>query len=234
MLLLAGALVGAVGGWLVPRIVAAVPEPTEPEPAEPEPKVPYAQVASRPGLALRTGVVGLLVGALTALALGPDPALALLLGFLPSALALAVIDWRTRLLPTWLIRHCYAALVPGLVVVALVEGRVLDLWHSAVGAVVALGLYWVLWRVRSSAMGYGDVRLSGVLGLLLGWLGWAQLAIGLYAGFLLGGVVGLMLWLARVVDHTKQPFGPFMLAGAWLGAVAGPPVVDWLGFATLS
>ncbi len=73
----------------------------------------------------------------------------------------------------------------------------------------------MLWFVYPRGMGYGDVRLSGVLGIALGLprLG-AQLVLGIYAGFLLGGVGGLLLSLLRLVDRKAYPFGPFMLAGA--------------------
>ena len=76
-------------------------------------------------------------------------------------------------------------------------------------------------------MGYGDVRLAGLLGIALGWLGWSELLTGVYAGFLLGGVGGLALSLLRLVDRRAYPFGPFMLLGALVGVLAGPAVAGW-------
>ena len=78
-------------------------------------------------------------------------------------------------------------------------------------------------------MGYGDVRLSGVLGIALGYLGWAELLTGVYAGFLIGGVGGLLLSALRIVDRKAYPFGPFMLVGALVGVLAGPYVAAWYG-----
>jgi leader peptidase (prepilin peptidase) / N-methyltransferase len=75
-------------------------------------------------------------------------------------------------------------------------------------------------------MGFGDVRLAGVLGLALGLLGWGQLALGVYAGFLIGGVGGLVLSAARLVDRRAYPFGPFMLLGALVGVLFGGEVVE--------
>ena len=63
-------------------------------------------------------------------------------------------------------------------------------------------------------MGFGDVRLSGVLGIALGQLGWGPLIVGVYSGFLLGGVIGGLLSALRLVDRKGYPFGPFMLVGA--------------------
>jgi leader peptidase (prepilin peptidase)/N-methyltransferase len=77
-------------------------------------------------------------------------------------------------------------------------------------------------------MGFGDVKLALLLGLYLGFLGWQFLAVGAFAGFLLGGVVGAVLLAAgRATRKTRIPFGPSMLAGALLAVFAGAPVADW-------
>jgi leader peptidase (prepilin peptidase)/N-methyltransferase len=75
-------------------------------------------------------------------------------------------------------------------------------------------------------MGFGDVRLSGVLGIALGQLGWGPLIVGVYAGFLLGGVLGGVLSVLRVVDRKGYPFGPFMLVGALVGILWGFPILS--------
>ena len=49
----------------------------------------------------------------------------------------------------------------------------------------------------------------------------------MYAGFLLGGIGGLLLSVLRIVDRKAYPFGPFMLVGALVGVVAGPGVAAW-------
>ena len=76
-------------------------------------------------------------------------------------------------------------------------------------------------------------RLSGPLGLALGWLGWGQVLVGLYAGFLLGGVLGGLLALARIVERKGFPFGPFMLLGALTGILVGQQIADAYLSATL-
>jgi leader peptidase (prepilin peptidase)/N-methyltransferase len=92
--------------------------------------------------------------------------------------------------------------------------------------VVLYAFYFVLAFIYPAGMGFGDVKLAGVLGLYLGWLGWAELVIGGFLGFLYGGVVGLLLMLVRRAGRKSQiPFGPFMLVGAltailWGGALA--------------
>jgi leader peptidase (prepilin peptidase)/N-methyltransferase len=77
-------------------------------------------------------------------------------------------------------------------------------------------------------MGFGDVKLAGVLGLYLGWLGWAPLAVGTLAAFLLGGIVGVALMAGgRAGRKTALPFGPSMLAGALIALFAAAPIADW-------
>ena len=71
-------------------------------------------------------------------------------------------------------------------------------------------------------MGWGDVKLAAVLGLYLGWLGWGPLAVGAFAAFLLGGVFAIGLLIARRARRrTPIPFGPWMIAGAWLDIAGG-------------
>jgi leader peptidase (prepilin peptidase)/N-methyltransferase len=80
-------------------------------------------------------------------------------------------------------------------------------------------------------MGFGDVKLSGVLGALLAYLSWATLVIGAFAGFALGAAYGVGLILAgRGGRRTAIPFGPFMLAGAVLALFAAAPIArEWIG-----
>ena len=65
-----------------------------------------------------------------------------------------------------------------------------------------------------------------MLGLALGWLGWAELLVGIWSGLLLGGVLGGLLSVA--LRRRDYPFGPFMLLGALVGVVLGQPVLPGL------
>ncbi len=105
-------------------------------------------------------------------------------------MALAVVDWRTRLLPTWLIAPAYVVTVVT-ILLGLAAGQPGPARPGAAprsGWLIYGGLFFLLWFIYPRGLGYGDVRLSGVLGLALGWLGWGELlrrASG--GGFLLGG-----------------------------------------------
>jgi leader peptidase (prepilin peptidase)/N-methyltransferase len=235
------ALYGLLMGQLVPVLIARVPEPTDPE-AEvleadaPEaggatvaeqPKELYVDIARRRGLAWKASVATAVVAGLMGAATGWSPALSFLLYLAPVGVALAVIDWRTRLLPTKVIAPSYAVVAALAALSAWSESDLDALMTAGLGWLVAGGTFFLLWFIYPRGMGYGDVRLSGVLGMALGYLGWSELLVGVYAGFILGAVGGALLSLLRLVDRKAYPFGPFMLVGAVVGVLFGPYVADW-------
>jgi leader peptidase (prepilin peptidase)/N-methyltransferase len=98
-----------------------------------------------------------------------------------------------------------------------------DLLRAGFAAGVLAGGYLVLAVLPGGALGYGDVKLAGLLGLFLGWLGWGEVLAGALLPFLINGVVAVGLLAARrVTRRTLVPFGPAMLLGAWLAVVALP------------
>jgi leader peptidase (prepilin peptidase)/N-methyltransferase len=219
-----GAVVAGIAGGFVPRIIAAIP-PIEPEHEEPEdPPEPFPEIAARPGLAWRSAVISLLAGAVVGYAVDWTWALVVLVPCVPVAVALSVVDWRTRLLPTAVIRPAALGILALVVVGAVVTQDLHALERSLLCGVLGFVFFFVVFWIYPRGLGFGDVRLSGLLGLTLGWVGWGTFVIGLYAGFLLGGVIGGVLSLLRVVDRKGYPFGPFILAGALIGLLWGQDV----------
>jgi len=192
------------------------------EPEEP-PKELYVAIADLPGLLWKSVLVAGLTGGAIGLALGWQWGLLVWLPIVPVGLALGLIDWRTRLLPTWLIVRTYVVVVLLALVATAFTQDWQDLVRAGIGLVGAGLLYYVLWFVYPRGLGFGDVRLSGILGIALGYIGTAELVVGVYAGFLLGGIGGALLTLLRIVHRKHVPFGPFMLVGAVLGLLTG----DW-------
>lgn len=144
------------------------------------------------------------------------------------SIALALIDIETRRLPNGIVLPSYV--VMGLLfTLACVLGAPWEsLLRAAIGGLALYLFYLLLRMVRPAGMGGGDVKLAGVLGLSLAWLGWGALAVGAFAAFLLGGVFGIALMVARRAGRkTAIPFGPFMLAGAWIGIIAGETIARW-------
>jgi leader peptidase (prepilin peptidase)/N-methyltransferase len=233
-------VLGALVGWFVPRLIAVLPEPVpDPEDGERDPtvslppappKILYADLATRPGVAARCAAATGLVAAALAASVGFHGALLVLMPLVPIGVALAVIDWHTTLLPTRIIAPSYGVVVVGVAVAGLVDGDRDPVIRSGLGWLVMGGFFLLLWLVYPRGLGYGDVRLSGVLGLALGYVGWGALVTGMYGAFLIGGVGGGLLGLLRIVNRKRFPFGPFMLVAAVIGVACGQAIASGLGY----
>lgn len=136
---------------------------------------------------------------------------------------LAVIDLRTLRLPNAWTLPAYPIVAVLLLVPAAAEGAWGAYGRAALGGVALLALYLLLHVINPAGMGLGDVKLSGPLGALLGWLSWNAVLWGAMLGFVLGAAAGLLLIaLRRAGRRSELPFGPAMLAGAWLAILAVP------------
>lgn len=144
------------------------------------------------------------------------------------SIALALIDLDTRRLPNVIVLPGYPILL-GLFAAATLCGAPVESLLRALVAGAALFAFYALVRaLRPGGMGGGDVKLAGVLGLALGWVGWGSVVVGAFAAFVVGGVVGIILILTRRVSRKSAiPFGPWMLVGAWVGIFAGEPLASW-------
>ena len=122
---------------------------------------------------------------------GFDAALPAFLYLAAVGVALWMIDLDVKRLPNAIVLPSYGVAGALLTVAAVASGEWGDLLRSLLGMAALFGLYFLLALVYPAGMGFGDVKLAGVLGLYLGWLGWAEVVTGGFLGFLLGGVVGL-------------------------------------------
>jgi leader peptidase (prepilin peptidase) / N-methyltransferase len=148
-----------------------------------------------------------------------------LLYLMAASVVLALIDVDTHTLPNRIVLPMYPVLIVLLSVTSALTGDWSALLRGLIGLAVLGGVYLVLAIAVPRGMGFGDVKLAGVLGLVLAYLGWGPLAVGAFGAFLLGGTFGIVLLVARRADRaTGIPFGPWMLLGAWVGAFAGSPI----------
>jgi leader peptidase (prepilin peptidase)/N-methyltransferase len=159
-----------------------------------------------------SAVVALLLWRFAGLPDAPAYAFAGVLG-----VALAAIDLAVQRLPDRLTLSLYPGLVALFGFATVVNGNPAGLLRALLGGLVLGGSYLVLAIVSRGQLGGGDVKLAGALGIALGWLGWPTLLAGAAAGFVLMGLVSLLLLLARRVTLQQAvSFGPFMLGGALL------------------
>jgi leader peptidase (prepilin peptidase)/N-methyltransferase len=106
---------------------------------------------------------------------------------------------------------------------AVVLGSWGALLRSLAAAALAFALATLAAAVHPQGLGFGDVKLLALLGLVLGWVGWEVLLAGIFLGLVTGAVVALALMATgRAGWRTALPFGPPLLLGAVLAlAVAG-------------
>ena len=168
-----------------------------------------------------------------ALRFGLSPELPAYLYLGAVSLALALIDLDVRRLPNSIVLPSY---VVGAALLALpaalnpteVHEQVPAAGRALLAMVVLFTLFLAIAFLYRGGMGLGDVKLAGVLGLYLGWLGWSSVVVGAFSGFLLGGLAGVALLVARRASRrTAIPFGPFMLAGALLAVFLAEPIASW-------
>ena len=162
-----------------------------------------------------------------------DAVLPAYLIFTAVAVALSFIDLDTQKLPNVLVLPLYLVAGLGLGIPALVFGQGRAAADAAIGGAALYAFYFVLcFATAGKGLGFGDVKLAGVLGLFLGWLGGRDVLVGALAGIFVGGLVAVALLVRGAGRKAKVPFGPFLVAGAFIGIYAGHPLAHaWLGSA---
>ncbi|WP_462186055.1 MULTISPECIES: prepilin peptidase [unclassified Frankia] len=191
------------------RVVAGVPA----VPGE----APHREV---PG-AVALGAVTVLVATAVTVALHDHPS------WLPAyvylavvGVWLAVIDLRVHRLPDHLVLPSYPVLAGLFGLAALVTAEPDRLLRAGVAAAAVWMIFLGVHCLPRAGLGRGDVKVSGLLGGALGWLGWPSVVFGLFAGVVLGGLWASALLVAgRVGRHDRIAYGPFLLAGTLLAVL---------------
>ncbi|MGY1630393.1 prepilin peptidase [Geodermatophilus sp. SYSU D01186] len=141
-----------------------------------------------------------------------------------AGVVLAAVDLAVHRLPDRVTFPAGVAVAGALLVDAAVLGTWPELLRAVLAAGAAFGLAALGALVSPQGLGYGDVKLLGLLGLVLGWVGWGALLAGVFLGLLTGAVLSLVLLATgRAGWRTALPFGPPLLVGAVLAlALEGP------------
>jgi leader peptidase (prepilin peptidase) / N-methyltransferase len=229
-LVLGCALLGVVVGGFLEAIVAEVPAGTRPSWRWRSPRLADDEGARVPSRRLILEVTTGAVFAALAAAIGPNAALPAYLYLGAVGVALAAIDLEHHRLPNALTLPSY--LIGGaLLALAVLLNASDSTWgtylRALLGMAALFGFYFILAMIYPAGMGFGDVKLAGVLGLYLGWLGWGPVIVGAFLGFLLGALAGLALIATRrMTRKSRLPFGPFMLVGALLAILFGDAIAD--------
>ncbi len=180
----------------------------------------------------RTVVAGLVTGALAAAAahrLGAQLTL-VAYGLLFAVLvAVSVTDLSHRLVPRRLVYPGAVVVGAALVADALNGHDPRRLAGAAIGGAVAFGVFFAVWWFVPRGMGFGDVRLAGLIGLALGYLGLFDTYLGFLSAFVLGALGGVAVMVVTGSGRrTRVPFAPALAAGAVIAVLAGPHVASSL------
>ena len=172
-----------------------------------------------------TAVVWLTLGWWAVQPSGVAALLPLLLVLGSAGVALWFIDIEHYRLPDAIVLPLYPVTVAGLILAGVLSGS-WPIGPAVVGTAVWLALIGGMWLLSGGrAMGFGDVKLAPVLGATLGWVGISSAVVGLIGAFLLGGIVGVWLLVSgRAKRGSHMPFGPYLLAGAAVGLLAGEAI----------
>lgn len=220
----------AIAGVLtcgVPTLVRRLPAPADAGESDAvaaggSDSVSYAAIAAERWF-LPVGVVVSVVGAgLLGAAMGADPLLVVLVPLAPLGYALAVIDARARLLPRRLVVPATLVVLAALVVEWAATGDLEVLVRAAAGLVIARTGFWVLWFL-GAGLGFGDVRLAALVGLVTARLDWQAFVVGIYGALVLALLYVLVRWVVtrRPLRGDEVSLGPFLVLGAWMGLLVG-------------
>jgi leader peptidase (prepilin peptidase) / N-methyltransferase len=185
----------------------------------------HTHISARyPAVELLTGLLFAAVGARFA----DDWVLPAYLVFTAGLVALSLIDLEHYLLPNRVMYPVGFISVPLLFVGAALEGDLGAFVRALAAAAISFAVFYGIHTIAPSGLAFGDVRFSFLLGCFLGYLSWWHLFFGLFAGFVYGAVVGVLL-IALGARSRKQriPFGPFLAAGALTIILVGQPLIDW-------
>lgn len=163
--------------------------------------------------------------AATALTFDDPWIIGLLAPFLGVLAAIAVIDWRHRIIPNRLVYPSFL-IAAGYLVVARLAGAPVDLVDSLIGCLAYGGGLLVIAFISPRGMGMGDVKLAGLVGLVLGALGVRFVGVAAGVGILLGGVAAIVALIAGAGRKTGLPYGPWIAVGAGVAVFFGDGLAD--------
>lgn len=197
------------------------------------PMATRAVLGGAPATARRIAGVGAAAAAtfaLLAAAIGAEAALPAFLLMGAAGVVLAVIDAEHHRLPDRVVLPTYVVGGALLLIAATLTGDFATWLRALFAAAAVFAVLFVLALISPEGFGFGDVKLGGLLGMYLGWLGWDYVVLGVAAGFLIGTVAALVLVaLRRASLRSPVPFGPALLAGALAAVVAGPELLSAYG-----
>ena len=157
------------------------------------------------------------------------------LWLIPVGLAVAVIDLRTLIVPTRIIWPAFFVTVALTILAAAVQGEWNLLLSALIGLAVLAGPLFVIWFLLPSSMGFGDVRLTVLLGWTVGFYAGTDLLAPVFLCIIcltLASLLGLLLGVVALGlrgRKAKIPFGPALVLAAFGCIVFAAQILEPFG-----
>ena len=183
---------------------------------------------------IRDPLVELAIGlawALVAARIGLSWVLPAFLAYATTLIVLSAVDFDERRIPNKVLGPMSIVGALLLTIAVLAAGDPRTLVRLAIGAIAYALPMLVLGLIAPGAMGMGDIKLAGYIGMHLAWLSLIHVLAGAFLAFLIGAIVGLTLVALRKKGRKDTvPFGPSMALGGFLPLFLGPATTAFLQF----
>ncbi|MHB8440042.1 MAG: prepilin peptidase [Acidimicrobiales bacterium] len=172
------------------------------------------------------GVVGAAILGVLAARIGADVMLGAYCVLALGLLGISAVDLERYIIPSRMLYPTLGSVTALLLVSSAVDDRWGSMARAAIAGVAAFVAFFAVHLAVPKGMGFGDVRLAGVVGISAGWLGLGHAFVAFFAAFVLGAVIGTVVMLVSGGGRkTRVPFGPFLAAGAFVSILWGNPIV---------
>lgn len=152
----------------------------------------------------------------------PVAAMPLLAAFGIYSVWLSIVDVRYRLLPNRILRPALVIIEMFILFASAAAGDWWALLRSLGGGAALFVVFLGFALLRPADLGGGDVKLVALTGVVSGWFGWWQLVVGIMSAAFIGAAIAITIMVLHRGRAPTFAFGPALLAGTWVGILAGP------------
>lgn len=165
---------------------------------------------------------------ITAWIIGDTWVLPSYLWFVAVTVVLVLTDLDHKRIPNAILYPGTAVAVVLLGIGSAADGDLPSVWRGLAGGVGYFVLLLVVALIARGGFGFGDVKLAFLLGTFTAHRSWEALGVGVFAAFVIGGLVSIALLIAgRAGRKDAIPFGPSLVLGAYVAMVWGEPIAEW-------